>query len=186
MVGNKVDTIREIEPEDINDWVESDLPKERYVTEFASLKTSITPLIQTNGFYFRTKVLECSAAQNMNINEIFKSFLILAKIDLGPNFVYHGSSDGVQIIPILNKIDGGSGKGLRRNLSAYGRIKFQNRSKTTLDLLTDNGHLTQPPMNEIGHSHIGRQVSRNKFILMILIQNLNLVPLTILGKFWPN
>ena len=114
--------------------------------------------------------MECSAAQNLNINEIFKSFLILAKIDLGPNFVYHGSSDeigGVQIIPILNKIDGGSGRGLRRNLSAYGRIKFQNRSKTTLDLLTDNGHLTQPPMNEIGHSQIGRQVSTNEFILMI-------------------
>ena len=106
--------------------------------------------------------MECSAAQNMNINEIFKSFLILAKIDLGPNFVYHGSSDeigGVQIIPILNKIDGGSGKGLRRNLSAYGRIKFTNRSKTALDLLTDNGHLTQPPTIENGHSHIGRQVS---------------------------
>ena len=33
VVGNKVDTIREIEPEDINDWVETDLPKERYENE---------------------------------------------------------------------------------------------------------------------------------------------------------
>ena len=166
MVGNKVDTIREIEPEDINDWVETDLPKERYENESVALKIK-SLLFQIIGVYFRTKVLECSAAQNMNINEIFKSFLILAKIDLGPNFVYHGSSDGIQIIPILNKIDGGSGKGLRRNLSAYGRIKFQNRSKTALDLLTDNAHLTQPPMNEIGHSQIGRQVSIDEFILMI-------------------
>ena len=46
VVGNKVDTIREIEPEDINDWVESDLPKERYVNEFATLKIK-SPLIQT-------------------------------------------------------------------------------------------------------------------------------------------
>ena len=37
MVGNKVDTIREIEPEDINDWVETDLPKERYVDADESL-----------------------------------------------------------------------------------------------------------------------------------------------------
>ena len=47
VVGNKVDTIREIEPEDINDWVESDLPKERYRTEFATLKIK-SPLNSTN------------------------------------------------------------------------------------------------------------------------------------------
>ena len=40
----------------------------------------------------------------MNISEIFKSFLILAKIDLGPNYVYRGNPDGsqgIQLVPIV-------------------------------------------------------------------------------------
>ena len=109
---------------------------------------------------FRTRVLECSAAENMNINEIFKSFLILSKIDLGPNFVYRGSPDetgGIQLIPILNKNGANQSKGLRRNLSAYGRLKSQrNKTAVHVDFQNENCHYQ---INENGHVQIGRTVS---------------------------
>ncbi|GBL97623.1 hypothetical protein AVEN_49134-2 [Araneus ventricosus] len=61
VVGNKSDVPeerRQVKKEDVNEWVFCELPK------------------------IRAKILECSAKENLNIREIFKSFLQLAKIAL--------------------------------------------------------------------------------------------------------
>ena len=91
----------------------------------------------------------------MNISEIFKSFLILAKIDLGPNFVYRGNpdgSEGIQLVPIVpNKSELGTHQKLRRNLSAYGRLKNHDRNK-------NSERNKQLDLNE-PHNKIDRMVS---------------------------
>jgi hypothetical protein len=43
--------------------------------------------------HYRTKVLDCSAAENLNIREIFKSFLVLSKIQFGPKCGIGGSAE---------------------------------------------------------------------------------------------
>ena len=91
----------------------------------------------------------------MNISEIFKSFLILAKIDLGPNYVYRGNPDGsqgIQLVPIVpNKSELGTHQKLRRNLSAYGRLKNHDRNK-------NSERNKQLDLNE-PHNKIDRMVS---------------------------
>ncbi|KFM65329.1 Ras-related protein RabO, partial [Stegodyphus mimosarum] len=61
VVGNKCDVPeerRQVKKEEVNEWVFCELPK------------------------IRVKILECSAKENTNIREIFRSFLQLAKIPL--------------------------------------------------------------------------------------------------------
>ncbi|GIX83953.1 GTP-binding protein Di-Ras2 [Caerostris extrusa] len=61
VVGNKCDVPedrRQVKKEDVNEWVFCELPK------------------------LRAKIIECSAKDNTNIREIFRSFLQLAKIAL--------------------------------------------------------------------------------------------------------
>ncbi|XP_076308727.1 GTP-binding protein Di-Ras2-like [Tachypleus tridentatus] len=61
VVGNKMDVSsdrRELLKEDVAEWVFCELPR------------------------LRVKVVECSAKESMNIKELFRSFLILAKIPL--------------------------------------------------------------------------------------------------------
>ncbi|PRD38665.1 UNVERIFIED_CONTAM: hypothetical protein NCL1_03198 [Trichonephila clavipes] len=61
VVGNKCDIPeerRQVKKEDVNEWVFCELPK------------------------IRAKIIECSAKDNINIREIFRSFLQLAKIAL--------------------------------------------------------------------------------------------------------
>ncbi|CAL1269836.1 unnamed protein product [Larinioides sclopetarius] len=61
VVGNKCDVPderRQVKKEDVNEWVFCELPK------------------------IRAKIIECSAKENSNIREIFRSFLQLAKIAL--------------------------------------------------------------------------------------------------------
>ena len=55
----------------------------------------------------RTEVLDCSALDGHNIRQIFRTFLALAKI-------------GNPLILTASAADDG---GLKRNLSAYGRLK---------------------------------------------------------------
>ena len=81
---------------------------------------------------YRTHVMECSAVENDNIREIFKTFLRLSKINFGSN-VKETSKDDSNLLKNppsqnphtnlnQNKFNASSG-GLKRNLSAYGRLK---------------------------------------------------------------
>ena len=76
--------------------------------------------------------MECSAVENDNIREIFKTFLRLSKINFGSNLKETSKDDSnlVKNPPSQNphtnlnqnKFNVSSG-GLKRNLSAYGRLK---------------------------------------------------------------
>lgn len=139
VAGNKVDMVRDVEPEDIQDWVQSDLPKQR------------------------TKVLECSAAENMNIREIFKTFLLLSKINLAPKCGYGNSSDDTALkIPsgrmgsVMNGDDSPSSpSGLRRNLSAYGRLKSHASGGNN----KNNNALAVSQTQPLNHQKVDRQGS---------------------------
>ncbi len=52
--------------------------------------------------------MECSALDNTNVLNIFRTFLSLSKINFAPPRMGHQDDESV---------------GLRRNLSAYGRLK---------------------------------------------------------------
>ena len=76
--------------------------------------------------------MECSAVENDNIREIFKTFLRLSKINFGSN-LKETSKDDSNLLKNhpsqnphtnlnQNKFNVPSG-GLKRNLSAYGRLK---------------------------------------------------------------
>ena len=107
----------------------------------------------------------------MNISEIFKSFLILAKIDLGPNFVYRGNpdgSEGIQLVPIVpNKSELGTHQKLRRNLSAYGRLKNHDRNK-------NSERNKQLDLNE-PHNKIDRMVSTYVLKIPYYIEGLSIM-----------
>ena len=93
----------------------------------------------------RSQVFECSAAENTNIRDIFKSFLKLSKInevakdDSEVSFLSVSTSP-----PSTEKLE--KNGGLRRNFSAYGRLKSQGKSpavsrKEIFDALEEvNGH----------------------------------------------
>ena len=68
-------------------------------------RSSLPP--PTPSLYCRTEVLDCSALDGHNIRQIFRTFLALAKI-------------GNPLILTASAADDG---GLKRNLSAYGRLK---------------------------------------------------------------
>ena len=76
----------------------------------------------------RTEFVECSSSadDNAKIRKIFKSFLILAKINFAPNLGFR--DDG--------------GVGLRRNLSAYGRLKSPRKTSGTSRLASPAGGST--------------------------------------------
>eukprot|EP00093_Oithona_nana_P009540 09540.XXX_402181_399586_1 [CDS] Oithona nana genome sequencing. len=114
VAGNKVDVVREIEIEEVEDWVSSQLSKER------------------------TRVFDCSAAENLNIREIFKSFLALSKINFGAKLtgIIQSDSASTESSDSLSKAFQRPGAptasdtcGLKRNLSAYGRLKSTSRKK---------------------------------------------------------
>ncbi|TRY69394.1 hypothetical protein TCAL_02184 [Tigriopus californicus] len=103
VVGNKTDLVREVDSQDVMAWMKSDLPK------------------------LRTDFLEASACTDDNgkIRQLFKTFLILAKIHFGPRL---GMQDDGNV-------------GLRRNLSAYGRLKSPMKScKSITAALTPNSN----------------------------------------------
>jgi len=108
VVGNKQDVVREIEPGDVQDWAQNFLPQER------------------------THVLECSAVDNHNIREIFKSFLKLSKLNFSIKIKASSQDDSELENPEsvnLNQLSNKPG-GLRRNFSAYGRLKSLPKSKS--------------------------------------------------------
>eukprot|EP00095_Tigriopus_kingsejongensis_P000278 maker-scaffold329_size204955-snap-gene-1.28 protein:Tk00278 transcript:maker-scaffold329_size204955-snap-gene-1.28-mRNA-1 annotation:"gtp-binding protein di-ras2" len=103
VVANKTDLVQEVDSQDVMTWIKSDLPK------------------------LRTEFLEVSACSDDDprIRQIFKSFLILAKINFGPRL---GFQDDGNV-------------GLRRNLSAYGRLKSPMKScKSITAALTPNSN----------------------------------------------
>ena len=55
----------------------------------------------------RTEVLDCSALDGYNVRQIFRTFLALAKINN----------------PLIVTASAANDTGLKRNLSAYGRLK---------------------------------------------------------------
>ena len=69
------------------------------------IESSLPP--PTPSLCCRTEVLDCSALDGHNIRQIFRTFLALAKI-------------GNPLILTASAADDG---GLKRNLSAYGRLK---------------------------------------------------------------
>ena len=82
----------------------------------------------------RTAELECSASKNQDVALIFKTFLRLSKINFGPKCGF--------------KDDGGVG--LRRNLSAYGRLKSPVKNNAII------GSIPNSP---------GRKVQENELIM---------------------
>ena len=72
--------------------------------------------------------MECSSSidDNAKIRKIFKSFLILAKINFAPNLGFRDDGD----------------VGLRRNLSAYGRLKSPRKTSGTSRLASPAGGST--------------------------------------------
>lgn len=88
-------------------------------------QTNFTSRATACHFYPRTEFVECSSSadDNAKIRRIFKSFLILAKINFAPNLGFR--DDG--------------GVGLRRNLSAYGRLKSPRKSNGTSKLASPAG-----------------------------------------------
>ena len=76
--------------------------------------------------HFRTHVLECSAVDNHNIREIFKSFLKLSKLNFSIKIKASSQDDSELENPEsvnLNQLSNNKPGGLRRNFSAYGRLK---------------------------------------------------------------
>ena len=72
--------------------------------------------------------MECSAVENDNIREIFKTFLRLSKINFGSNLKETSKDDSnlVKNLPSQNphtNLNQNRSGGLKRNLSAYGRLK---------------------------------------------------------------
>ena len=83
-------------------------------------------------YHSRTHVLECSAVDNHNIREIFKSFLKLSKLNFSIKIKASSQDDSELENPEsvnLNQLSNKPG-GLRRNFSAYGRLKSLPKSKS--------------------------------------------------------
>ena len=83
--------------------------------------------------HFRTHVLECSAVDNHNIREIFKSFLKLSKLNFSIKIKASSQDDSELENPEsvnLNQLSNNKPGGLRRNFSAYGRLKSLPKSKS--------------------------------------------------------
>ncbi len=98
-------------------------------------------------YYFRTHVLDCSAAENTNVREIFKNLLILSKIKVVADDSQIPVSTGNYLTTSpKSQSKSSSGGGLRRNFSAYGRLKNQGKGQTVsrkeiFDALeSSNGH----------------------------------------------
>ena len=130
VVGNKQDVVREIEPGDVQDWAQNFLPQERYKKEVILSFSTIQ--MHPFTYYFRTHVLECSAVDNHNIREIFKSFLKLSKLNFSIKIKASSQDDSELENPEsvnLNQLSNKPG-GLRRNFSAYGRLKSLPKSKS--------------------------------------------------------
>ena len=84
-------------------------------------------------------MFDCSAAENLNVREIFKSFLVLSKINFGAKLtggIIQSDSASTESSDSLSKAFQKPGAptasdtcGLKRNLSAYGRLKSTSRKK---------------------------------------------------------
>ena len=83
-------------------------------------------------------MFDCSAAENLNIRDIFKSFLALSKINFGAKLtgIIQSDSASTESSDSLSKAFQRPGAptasdtcGLKRNLSAYGRLKSTSRKK---------------------------------------------------------
>lgn len=105
--------------------------------------------------FFRTCVLECSAAENSNIREIFRNFLKLSKIN-----VKHENNDDSNLSTMSSnflsteKIGSQKPGVLKRNLSAYGRLK-SNQGKSPA---VTRKEIFEALEEVNGHKKLGKQV----------------------------
>ena len=113
----------------------------------------------TYNLFFRTRVFDCSAAENLKIREIFKSFLVLSKINFGVKLT--GSSittddSSSASMPDSDSLSKAFQKpasdtcGLKRNLSAYGRLKSTRKKQAEINKMEILEALEQEHRRKLG------------------------------------
>nr|XP_040583499.1 ras-like protein 2 [Lepeophtheirus salmonis] len=99
VLANKTDMVEEVDPEDVKHWIHSTMPQNR------------------------SRFMECSALENINIKQVFKTFLMLSKIEFAPKCGFGGIRRNLSV-----KI-----KGSRSKSPSYlgsGDDVFSHRSKS--------------------------------------------------------
>ena len=116
-------------------------------------------------------MFDSSAAENLNIREIFKSFLTLSKINFGVKLSGITQDDSAKELvaprnPALESCK------LKRNLSAYGRLKSNKKKEINKMEILD-------ALEQEHRRKIGKQVNPKRFCLDYFSPFCFLT-----GKFW--